>query len=73
MDALERMEVESLLSLSPIKSIEDLMTVLKLQQETLHKDIQQLALSVKPEDNYTRLGLIGKLELVNNLLVRIIK
>lgn len=71
MDALQRMEVEDLLRFRPIKSIEDLTVVLEAQQEALIKEIQRLAFSDKPEDDYNRLGLLGKFELVNSLIARI--
>lgn len=73
MDAVQRLEREDLLHFSRIGSIEDLKAVLEAQQGQLMENIQRLAMSDKPEDNAARSRLLGQLELVSNLLIRINK
>lgn len=68
--AHEAIAHENLLRFDAIDSLQKLEEVLKANHQELMQDIQRLALSAKPEDNYKRLKALGKIELIINLLSR---
>lgn len=65
------MDSMNVIEFSSIKNVDDLRIVLEGKHKSIIDNIHRLSMSSTPEDNYTRLQLLGKRELIVNLLARI--
>lgn len=68
--AQEAIAQENLLRFDAIDSLHKLEEVLEAKHLELVRDVQRLAMSVKPEDNYIRLAALAQIDLIKNLLDR---